>query len=192
LALSTLRLLEVLGSSAVDQCPYILVTAMSNAAIEAIFRKIESLMSNYRALKDRDSSWLDSIHLERVMAGFTHETPTKQGIYIYAGTTFQLFKLCKRANIKANMIIIDEAGQLGLGTAALAIRWLSDRGKLVLAGDHEQLAPIISASYPDSESIPIFGSILDMLMGKGRDTNLGIANSQEPNQPVVQLLENFR
>lgn len=189
-------MLEALGSSAVDQCPYIFVTAMTHAAIEAIFGKIKSLMVKYRALKVLDSTWLDRIHLERVLVGSTHKGPTKRDIYIYAGTTFQLYKFCDKVNIKANMIIIDEAGQLALGTAALAIRWLSERGKLVLAGDHEQLAPILGASYPHSEPIPLFGSILDMLMEK--ESGLGIAEtnmeSQESNfdKPVVQLLENFR
>lgn len=187
-------MLEALGPSAVDQCRYVFVTAMTHAAIEAIFGKIKSLMVMYRALKDRDSTWLDGIHLERVLVGSTHKAPTKRGIYIYAGTTFQLYKFCDKVNIKADMIIIDEAGQLALGTAALAIRWLSERGKLVLAGDHEQLAPILGTSYPDSEPIPIFGSILDMLMGKEGLEIAETFESQKPNfdRPVVQLLENFR
>ena len=188
-------MLEVLGSDAVDQCPFIFVTAMTHAAIEAIFGKIKSLMVKYRALKDYDPTWLDHIHLERVLVGSTHKAPTERGIYIYAGTTFQLYKFCDKTNIKANMIIIDEAGQLALGTAALAIRWLSERGKLVLAGDHEQLAPILSASYPDSKLKPIFGSILDMVMGQeGLEIAETALNSQESNfdRPVVQLLENFR
>jgi hypothetical protein len=102
--------------------------------------------------------------------------------------------------------MIDEAGQLGLGIAALVVRFLSDRGKLVLAGDHQQLAPIMGASYPESEGTPpLFGSVLDTLMsgrrelrraplGTGRN-RAGSTDSQmteESDDTVVQLLENWR
>ena len=112
--------------------------------------------------------------------------------------------------------MIDEAGQLGLGTAALVIRFLSDNGKLVLAGDHEQLAPILSASYLELESPgpecpeweearPLFGSILDTLMsnrpelrrarlgtGRKRADSTDSQVTEESDGTVVQLLENWR
>ncbi|KAG8809269.1 hypothetical protein FRC19_005339, partial [Serendipita sp. 401] len=126
LALSTLRMIEVLGTAALKECPIILVTAMTHAAIEAILSKIRSLMEHYGALKERDSSWLKMISLQRVWTGGTHPLPSspssKGKVNIYAGTTFQLYKFCERAHLKANLIIIDEAGQLALGTAALVIR----------------------------------------------------------------------
>lgn len=111
------------------------------------------------------------------------------------------------------MVMIDEAGQLGLATAALVIRFLSDRGKLVLAGDHQQLAPILGISYPElegpesewEETLPLFGSILDALMSGRRElrqTPLGTGRNcadstdsqetEESDGTVVQLLENWR
>ena len=192
-------MIEVLGLQASKQCPVILVTAMTHAAIEAILGKIQSLIEKYLELKERDSSWLDSIDLQRVRSGLTHKSPTFDGdkVYIFAGTTFQLYSFCNKANIRANLIIIDEAGQLALGTAALVIRWLHPKGKLVLAGDHEQLAPIFSGTYPELEELPLFGSVLDLLMGGRRSAGLPIAATEEESQetysaPVVQLLENFR
>jgi hypothetical protein len=102
--------------------------------------------------------------------------------------------------------MIDEAGQLSLGTAALVIRFLSDRGKLVLAGDHQQLAPILGTSYPESVGTPpLFGSILDTLMSGRRELRrapLGTSRdhadftdsqmTEESDSTVVQLLENWR
>ena len=102
--------------------------------------------------------------------------------------------------------MIDEAGQLGLGTAALVIRFLSDRGKLVLAGDHQQLAPILGTSYPESEGTPpLFGSVLDTLMsgrrelrrvplgtGRNRADSTDSQVTEESDDTVVQLLENWR
>lgn len=202
LALSTLRMIEVLGSTAIKQCPIILVTAMTHAAIEAIVGKLNSLIGHYRALKERDTSWLDMISLERVLSGTTHQAPKVKKVYIYAGTTYQLYKFCEKSRLTANVIIIDEAGQLALGTAALVIRWLSHNGKLVLAGDHQQLAPILATVYPEPpEERPLFGSVLDLLMDRKRG-GLKIARTMsDPNSRsqdderdgvVVQLLENFR
>ena len=102
--------------------------------------------------------------------------------------------------------MIDEAGQLGLGTAALVIRFLSDRGKLVLAGDHQQLAPILGTSYPESEGTPpLFGSVLDTLMsgrremrraplgtGRSRADSTDSQMTEGTDSTVVQLLENWR
>ena len=195
-------MIEVLGTQAMQICPIILVTAMTHAAIEAIVGKINSLIDHYWALKERDSSWLETISLQRVFSGATHSAPKGNKVHIFAGTTYQLFKFCEKAKLTANLIIIDEAGQLALGTAALVIRWLSPTGKLVLAGDHQQLAPILGGVYPEApEELPLFGSVLDMLMGRKRG-GLEIARSlsnpdlrsQEDDLEgaVVQLLENFR
>jgi len=90
-----------------------------------------------------------------------------------------------------------------LATAALVIRFLSERGKLVLAGDHEQLAPILGTSYPESEGTPpLFGSILDTLMSGRRELrHAPLGNradstdeqtTDESDGTVVQLLENWR
>jgi len=202
LALSTLRMIEVLGAKAARLCPNILVTAMTHAAIEAVVGKFQSLIGHYRALKERDSSWLDVISLQRVFSGATHAVPAGGKVYIYAGTTYQLYKFCDKANLQAHLIIIDEAGQLALGTAALVIRWLAPRGKVVCAGDFHQLAPILGAVYPEGEEkLPLFGSVLDMLMGR-QQSGLTIARTlpnsqshaeeQDRDGAVVQLLENFR
>lgn len=107
------------------------------------------------------------------------------------------------------MVVIDEAGQLALGYAALVMRMMKSDGKLVVAGDDEQLAPIFSAEYPETEG-RLFGSVLDCLMsanrpstseGKHDDFELPVPSSpgsdtmmstQGSLSTVVQLLENFR
>jgi hypothetical protein len=191
-------MLEVIGSRALEICPIILVTAMTHAAIEAITSKMKTLIGHYKALQGRNNAWLDHIRLERVYQGGTHPGPTGRKIFVYAGTTFQLYKFCEKFKLKANLIIIDEAGQLALGTAALVIRWLSETGKLVLAGDHQQLAPILSATYPDPDTLPLFGSVLDLVMGKKNRPELSLADTMEQSYEtqykgaIVQLLENFR
>merc|ERR1711871_1473361 len=52
------------------------------------------------------------------------------------------------------MLFIDEASQMRLPEAAFAINALHhDRGRLVIVGDHWQLAPIILEKYPTVSSI---------------------------------------
>ena len=103
--------------------------------------------------------------------------------------------------MSVDCIVIDEAGQLGLGPAALVLRALrQNAGKVVVAGDSEQLAPILTTQYPQTEA-HLFGSILDCLMAKlaGEETfraptaPSSVTMTQSSGESmIVQLTENFR
>lgn len=103
--------------------------------------------------------------------------------------------------MEIDCVVIDEAGQLSLGLTALVLRALSPAGRVVVAGDSEQLAPIFAAQYPDIEA-RLFGSILDCVMARSQQPNEAQAGPQIPvegSQPstsqettIVQLTENFR
>lgn len=96
---------------------------------------------------------------------------------------------------------MDEAGQISLGSLSLVMRSLSPEGRLIIAGDSEQLAPILTAQYPQPHERCLFGSVLDCLMysrmpGAGGQRALGVAGSSDDvmasQETVVQLTENFR
>lgn len=103
--------------------------------------------------------------------------------------------------------MIDEAGQLSLGSAALVLRSLNPNGRIVIAGDSEQLAPILAGQYPRLKS-RLFGSILDCLMDLSsslHDEDITNTSPAGPSSPagfseitssqdttIVQLTENFR
>ena len=97
-------------------------------------------------------------------------------------------------------LVIDEAGQISLGAVALVLRSLHDSGRIIIAGDSEQLAPILSAHYPRLKSNMIFGSVLDCLMftrymprpSKGQDNAEESQETQGTQSTIVQLTENFR
>jgi hypothetical protein len=65
---------------------------------------------------------------------------------------------------KFDLVIIDEASQMQPAAACIAMRLLKLKGHLLVAGDHEQLAPIVSGDFPINHSHARFqGSILDAL-----------------------------
>jgi hypothetical protein len=87
------------------------------------------------------------------------------------------------------------------------LRSLTSDGKIVIAGDSEQLAPILAAQYPILKTGSLFGSVLDSLMYLSKkvdqealdsqSTQATIGSSQgmegEWSQSVIiQLTENFR
>lgn len=109
--------------------------------------------------------------------------------------------------MEVDCVIIDEAGQISLGAVSLVVRSLSPNGRIVIAGDSEQLAPILSGQYPQLKSNALFGSVLDCLMfsrtaqaSTSRDGDQPMPPSPSPadeeiplcNDTVVQLTENFR
>jgi superfamily I DNA and/or RNA helicase len=49
-----------------------------------------------------------------------------------------------------DLVVIDEASQVRVPEAAIAVHLVADTGRLVLAGDHLQLPPIVAGVYPDT------------------------------------------
>jgi hypothetical protein len=121
--------------------------------------------------------------------------------------TFKLYNFSKKHPFEVNCVIIDEAGQLALSSTALVVRSLSSSGRIIIAGDSEQLAPILTAQYPQLET-RLFGSILDCLMHLSNrtlnesDDGFLLPSPSSPIEPsegsasqisaIVQLTENFR
>src|SRR5262249_58406033 len=57
--------------------------------------------------------------------------------------------LKKRRELKTfDLVVVDEASQVRVPEAAIAASLVAPDGRLVLAGDHWQLPPIIAGSYP--------------------------------------------
>ncbi|KAF9547215.1 Tripartite DNA replication factor [Mortierella hygrophila] len=97
------------------------------------------------------------------------------------------------------MLMIDEGSQLLAADSIHAIECLDpDHGRLVVAGDHLQLGPIIAGEYPKSE-LPIdpTGSIMKNLMRKKDNTPVSLQwEGSGPEMDVgpctFQLQDNFR
>ncbi len=160
----------------------ILISAMTHAAIDNLLRMIVRIADDLgrpapalakvgRAAtggisgiaKERIDGWLD-----------------EHGAAIVGSTVWGLAK----SEACFDLVVIDEASQLRVPDAALAIDRVQERGRLEAAGDHFQLGPIIKGAYPDpAEGEPVLhGSVFDLLRERpGR-----------PGTPLCQLLENWR
>ena len=120
---------------------------------------------------------------------------------ILGGTVYQIDKQLGSGRADGfEMVVIDEGSQLPVAETALAVQMLRRGGRILVAGDHMQLPPIIRQKYPETEGMPaLFSSILHCLLrtsengavelsGDVRDSQAAVASLGH----VVQLTTNYR
>jgi hypothetical protein len=133
LALSTLYLLEILYLTTTEKV-VVWMTAVTNAAIEIFVNKLEFLRDRIKAIPNLNKAWIDGLKILRITAGSKPALPSGR-LTVAAGTVWQLWNWNEKYRHTANVLIIDEAGQMNVGTAALAMRWLNDNGRLISASN---------------------------------------------------------
>ncbi|KAF4599971.1 hypothetical protein EYR40_007077 [Pleurotus pulmonarius] len=199
IALSILRLLDAETRTGRIRTRVIFVSAMTHAAIQACLDKFHFLTNCYKDISDLNTAWLDEVKIEKVLNGNNHPPPNLTRFrYIYAGTVYQLHNFSRKNSFDVDVVVLDEAGQLSLASVALVVGSLKHDGKMIFAGDSEQLAPILTGSYPVVMK-RLFGSVLDYLMhppahatydGGGVSSQGSLEGSSQGS--IVQLTENFR
>ena len=162
----------------------ILISAMTHAAIDNLLQMIVRLAHDL----DRSAPALAKVGGPVTDAGDGIARIDKKQLdgwldrpaAIVGSTVWGLAK----SEARFDLVVIDEASQVRLPDAALAIDRVHERGRLVAAGDHHQLGPIIAGAYPDpAEGEPVLhGSVFDLLR----------ARPSRPGTPLCQLLENWR
>ncbi|RXW24968.1 hypothetical protein EST38_g889 [Candolleomyces aberdarensis] len=199
IALSVLRLLEVQWKLEDREPRIIFITAMTHAAIDACQSKLERLIECYKSIDSLPKEWLEHVCIERILKGTDHPAPSKGKTHVYAGTLYQLYNFSKAHNIQVDAVIADEAGQIALASISLVLRNLTPTGRIIIAGDSEQLAPIFSGSYPRLKTSALFGSVLDCIMFSQKEgpvlpytSQLDEDTLESSQNTVIQLTENFR
>ena len=163
----------------------ILLTAFTNAAIDNLLAKLTELQGSLglgadvpvRKVGRLGASSPVPLLAPRDAAGFArhHE------VVVFGATVWQARKV-EPSDLAYDVVVIDEGSQLKVGEAALAARRLRRGGRLVVAGDHKQLPPVVRGEYPQGDgSPPVAGSILDCLRASDPDDVL-----------LAALVENFR
>ena len=160
----------------------ILISAMTHAAIDNLLRMIVRIADDIGrpvpalAKVGRTATGDISGIAKEEIDGWLDE----HGAAIVGSTVWGLAK----SEARFDLVVIDEASQLRVPDAALAIDRVHERGRLVAAGDHFQLGPIIKGAYPDpAQGEPVLhGSVFDLLRER----------PDRPATSLCQLLENWR
>src|SRR5581483_8931519 len=101
----------------------------------------------------------------RDAAGFA-----RQHDRVVFGTTVWQARKVDPAHLAYDLVVIDEGSQLKVGDAAVAVRRLRSGGRLVVAGDHRQLPPVVAGRYPEADGEPLLHrSILECLVASDPD-----------------------
>ncbi|KAF9947332.1 Tripartite DNA replication factor [Mortierella alpina] len=147
---------------------------------------------------------VEAQNLAKLQRGVEGEESGQDIIRIVCGT---VWGIRKAASLKTGvdymrnvqMLMIDEGSQLLAADAIHAIECLDPKsGRLIVAGDHLQLGPVISGEYPASEhAIDPTGSIMKNLMRKRDNTPVTLEwidgeSSMDIGPCTSQLQDNFR
>jgi hypothetical protein len=170
----------------------VLVTAFTHAAIENLLTKI---VERHEALRNESTDLLlgKAKNWQGVNPGIEVVPETDLGGWLTDGaqvvlgaTVYSCLK--KRHELPSfDLVVIDEASQVRVPEASVAVYLAGENGRLVLAGDHLQLPPIIAGVYPDTPpGEPLLHrSIFEAVCPRQEQK---IVESRI----VRQLLENFR
>lgn len=166
----------------------VLVTAFTHAAIDNCLRKIAELQDERQIVhgglavgKLGRTTLPDMRSVEILDEKKGWSWALGHGEAVVGGTVWAMRKGCEPGG--ADLLVIDEGSQMKVPESAIAIRRLRDDGRLLIAGDHLQLPPIVQAAYPD----PAPGEPL-----VHRSIFECIQATEASDGMVAPLLENFR
>lgn len=165
----------------------IYVSAMTHTAIEHLMSKcaqrLKSMADHLSLLFSKLDRWETRARPESiriVKKGDLERELKSTRLALIGGTQWALNKL---KSCPFDLMVIDEASQVLVSHSALGLSRLKPSGRLVVAGDHMQLGPILSEDAQiDGAEAHLSGSILDLI--RERPSRPGI--------PLAQLLENWR
>jgi hypothetical protein len=170
----------------------VLVTAFTHAAIENVLRKVHELQSSLAPLgatvalgKGKEWKGDQAAPCEEVDE---KKIPTWLGRHpqaVIGATVYSCIKAGKERELPAfDLVVVDEASQVRVGEASVPVSLVAPEGRLVLAGDHLQLPPIVQGQYPEIEpgEIVLYRSIFEAVRSRVPEGS-----------PIVRkLLENRR
>lgn len=181
------------GHTAAGRPFRVLVTAFTHAAIENVLRKLGSGNSSLaigKAKRWQGSAPVGEIVAEDAVATWLEDHP----IAVLGATSHSCLKFEQEFD-GFDLVVIDEASQVRVPEAAVAVSLVAENGRLVLAGDHMQLPPIIAGVYPETPpNEPLLHrSIFEAVCPPSlRASAVGYTAPVGESRILRQLLENFR
>ncbi|PKL77840.1 MAG: hypothetical protein CVV27_04445, partial [Candidatus Melainabacteria bacterium HGW-Melainabacteria-1] len=136
----------------------ILITAFTHAAIDNLLLKVQEHLSARglpfqatKALRDLEeqpiNSPLDYIGYDEIAGSYVSQEQLILGM-----TSWNCERLAKVNAPAPQLLIIDEASQMTVPEASQLWQLLDAHSRVLVVGDHYQLAPIIEGDYPEPEA----------------------------------------
>lgn len=206
LARTVLNLLSAARAAGTEM--RVLVTAYTHAAIENCLRKLAELKAPATSqppapaqmpaqppaparvpvlkLGTLQTRAAQGAGIGTLPAGDARYYLERNPVSVIGATTLAMLTAFKDMSLAApfDLVVIDEGAQVRVPESMLAVSRLAPEGRLVVAGDDLQLAPITKGAYPPPGDgrPPLHLSLFQALREPDR----------EKNKLTVQLLENFR
>ena len=131
----------------------VLVTAFTHAAIENLLRKVAERLRE-QGLEGvglaKAKYWQGAVAAAEVVADDGLAFWLDDNEHAVLGATVYSSLKAREQLPGFDLVVIDEASQVRVPEAAVAATLVADSGRLVLAGDHLQLPPIIAGTYPET------------------------------------------
>jgi hypothetical protein len=177
----------------------VLVTAFTHAAIENLLRKIAQRYEELKGLGldlrlGKAKYWQGVATPVDVVREDDLADWLQEGKHVVLGST--VYSCLKKFHELEgfDLVVIDEASQVRVPEAAVATALVAETGRLVLAGDHLQLPPIIAGVYPEAPpGEPLLHrSIFEAVCPRTEIRNQQPRNLNAESHILRPLLENFR
>ncbi|KAI8578590.1 hypothetical protein K450DRAFT_246575 [Umbelopsis ramanniana AG] len=192
-----------------DKSVRIGITAYTRAAVHNLLQRIAQVQRQRRGANFKLISMVRKVPKEPVEGMIYCQASSLnrhlgKGAVVIGGTVWDWSKVRQTWPSEAgcDIFIIDEASQLLVSDAAIGIEMLKQRdSRLIVAGDHMQLGPILQNEYPllQKDQPLLFGSIQQCLMRRkdGRvcgsgDFFLGKGSRHDFGPSTIQLKDNWR
>ncbi len=151
---------------------------------------ISRLRSSSRVPSPRVPPAIDVVHGSQQHQQLTTRLQGGQGLTLVGGTVHQVHRLLDGAGSPVtpifDLIVLDEASQLDVGTSTLAIGGLATNGGVVVAGDPKQLPPIHQAQAPLGLE-PFVGPVFTYLQERHQIPPAVLNTNYRSNSTIVSL-----
>ncbi len=151
---------------------------------------VARLRSASRPTSSRVPPTIDVVHGSSQHTQLTRRLQSGQGLTLVGGTAHQVHRLLDDAGSPVtpmfDLVVLDEASQLDVGTSTLALAGLADNGSVVVAGDPKQLPPIHQAQAPIGLE-PYVGAVFTYLQERHTIAPAVLNTNYRSNSTIVGL-----
>lgn len=130
----------------------VLVTAFTHAAIGNLLRKLQELAAAQgldlelaKISKDAPPEGISQVKDKKRLSTW-HK---KHSVGVIGGTIWAFEPWINTLDF--DLVVVDEASQVKVPESAVPISLISSTGRIIFAGDHLQLPPIVQGTYPSQE-----------------------------------------